>query len=423
MRIRRFGHAGIMVGDLGAAEAFYREVLGLSVAARYPDDDEVMLAVGQGDHLLLKSKGAEARDARGDVSGGLHHVAFELVEGHREIAKVTERLTTLGIPFQAVDHGGDGAIYFRDADGNLLEVYTAPGTSPRFTSEAERLDAAKRFVYANARALDRAIFDRLYLGGHAERVLAALDVYRNADGGFGHALEPDVRAPSSQTIHTLTALELLRDAQVRAPQVADGCCDFLASIADPEGALPALLPDALDHPAAAHWQGPFSTEPRLGWTFALVAELSWHGARHPWFQRARDVCLAAVDDFHSEEAHELLYLMRFAGRVLDGDRGDCELARRYEALERAAFFAAGTPVSRYGLTPLHYAPSPDTPARRCFDDALIEAHLDDLLDAQQADGGWPIRFEPPSEAAVLEWRGRWTLDALSVLRAYGRLRP
>lgn len=54
--------------------------------------------------------------------------------------------------------------------------------------------------------------------------------------------------------------------------------------------------------------------------------------------------------------------------------------------------------------------------RTCFD-----THLDDLLDAQTGDGGWPIRFDPPGEAARGEWRGRWTLEALGVLRAYGRL--
>jgi hypothetical protein len=80
-----------------------------------------------------------------------------------------------------------------------------------------------------------------------------------------------------------------------------------------------------------------------------------------------------------------------------------------------------TPVRTYGLTPLHFAPAPDSPLRRLFDDAVIEAHLDDLAGRQQNDGGWPIHWAPPEGAATDEWRGRWTLDALRTLRAYGRI--
>ena len=56
-----------------------------------------------------------------------------------------------------------------------------------------------------------------------------------------------------------------------------------------------------------------------------------------------------------------------------------------------------------------------------FDDATIEAHLDALVAQQQADGGWPLSWEPPGDAARAEWRGKWTLDALVVLDAYGWL--
>jgi len=78
-----------------------------------------------------------------------------------------------------------------------------------------------------------------------------------------------------------------------------------------------------------------------------------------------------------------------------------------------------TPVRIYGLTPLHFAPTPDAPLRALFSDALIAAHLDDLAASQLADGGWPIFWTPPAGAAVAAWRARWTLDALLVLRAYG----
>ena len=51
----------------------------------------------------------------------------------------------------------------------------------------------------------------------------------------------------------------------------------------------------------------------------------------------------------------------------------------------------------------------------------IELHLDALAAKQQEDGGWPITWEPPSAAAVAEWRGFVTLKWLDVLENYGRL--
>ncbi len=300
-----------------------------------------------------------------------------------------------------------------------MQRFGHAGIEVRDLAAADRSAGARRFVYGHARPVDRAIMEHCMDGASASRVLAALEGYRNADGGFGHALEPDVRAPHSQPIHTLTALELLRQAGIRAPAVADGCCDFLRRVGD--DAVPALLDGALAYPAAAHWQGPFALQPDLSWTFGLVAELAWHGARHPWFEHARAVCLDAAAEAVTEEAHGLLYLMRFAATVAARDIRRQMLARCREALSRAAFYVSETPVARYGLTPLHYAPSPVSAVGEHFDPALIEAHLDDLMDAQQGDGGWPIRFEPPSEAAFWEWRGRWTVEALIILGAYGRL--
>ena len=57
-------------------------------------------------------------------------------------------------------------------------------------------DAAERFLAANARVLDRRRFQRLFAWGDALPVRDVIAAYRNDDGGFGHALEPDGRMPA-----------------------------------------------------------------------------------------------------------------------------------------------------------------------------------------------------------------------------------
>ena len=122
-----------------------------------------------------------------------------------------------------------------------------------------------------------------------------------------------------------------------------------------------------------------------------------------------------------EDAHEIVAALSFLDH--DPDRARAEAAAPGVAAQahEAGWFTDRTGATSYTLTPLDLVPTPESVGRAAFDDALIEAHLDDLASRQEADGGWPISFDPPSQAATLEWRGRWTVGALTTLRAYGRL--
>jgi hypothetical protein len=75
----------------------------------------------------------------------------------------------------------------------------------------------------------------------------------------------------------------------------------------------------------------------------------------------------------------------------------------------------------YGLSPLSIAPQASSRWRALFTDAQIGARLDRIQKDQQADGGGPIAWEPPSQSGVSEWRGMVALGALRALISYGRL--
>src|SRR3954463_14700005 len=92
--------------------------------------------------------------------------------------------------------------------------YACPNRSRRqagrtHTVRGMNFDNAEDFIWRNARLIDRLRFQFHFHGGSADAVVAALRPYRNADGGFGNALEPDIRDPSSQTIPTWEAFKLL----------------------------------------------------------------------------------------------------------------------------------------------------------------------------------------------------------------------
>jgi len=102
-------------------------------------------------------------------------------------------------------------------------------------------DRAEEFIYNNARLLERQLFAYHFKGGSREHVLTALRAYENEDGGFGHALEPDIRCPESQPVPVQHALEFL-DAVGFDAEMVQRACDYLMTIATPEGGVPWLLP-------------------------------------------------------------------------------------------------------------------------------------------------------------------------------------
>ena len=58
--------------------------------------------------------------------------------------------------------------------------------------------AVTSFMATHARLLDRRRFELVCGRAEPDEVLAALEGYRNPDGGYGWALEPDLRSPESQ---------------------------------------------------------------------------------------------------------------------------------------------------------------------------------------------------------------------------------
>ena len=89
------------------------------------------------------------------------------------------------------------------------------------------LGAAAQFLAANARVLDRRRFERFFEHGPARPVRDAVAAYRNGDGGFGYAIEPDGRAPGSQPAALALALRTLHEADAWDDEIVLEACDWL----------------------------------------------------------------------------------------------------------------------------------------------------------------------------------------------------
>ena len=145
------------------------------------------------------------------------------------------------------------------------------------------LQAAQTFIYAHARLLERHRLAYLLEQAGPEPVVQTLRAYRNPDGGFGNAIEPDMRAPDSQPVGIHTVLEFLHEVGVHDDEIISGAADWLTTITRADGGIPFCLPSALDYPRNPIWQ-PADASSSIQ-TAANAAALHELGVEHPLARR------------------------------------------------------------------------------------------------------------------------------------------
>jgi hypothetical protein len=288
---------------------------------------------------------------------------------------------------------------------------------------APDFDAAGAFVAANARVLDRRRFQRLFGDGAAQPVRDAVAAYRNDDGGFGQALEPDCRAPGSQPLAVEMAVRIMDEADAWDEALVFAACDWLAAVAPAEGGA-AFVESTLSGWPHAPWWIAEDGHPASVTATGLIAG-TLHGRRfsHPWLDRGTEVMWTRIGTLTEPGGYDMFGVLRFLQHVPDRDRareafdrvGPLIIDRNLVTLD------PGAPGEVH--SPLDFAPEPDSLARALFDEATIKAHLDYLAHAQRDDGGWMFNWLAWSPAAEREWRGFLTVDALRLLRANGRWSP
>jgi hypothetical protein len=286
------------------------------------------------------------------------------------------------------------------------------------------LEAAAQFIHSNGRLLERRRFEHLFVVPDPDGVLRAVEAYKNPDGGVG-AMEPDLRTPASQPSAVLYAFEALEDVVADRPhQVAAfgaEALDWIATTANADGGIPFVLPSAAGYPHAPWWAPAEDPPSSLLMTAGVVAAALRLGLDHPWLAKATTYVWDAITHLKLSDAYAFRYTVHFLDVVPDRARADAEIDVLADRMPDDGILKVEAGVEGETLSALEVAPRPDHVGVRLFPRPLIDTLLDELERAQQDDGGWTFSWPAWNPAAAFEWRGVVTLQALTTLRAYGRL--
>ena len=134
LRTLGFHHITLVASDARRTAAFYRQVLGLTLVketVNFDEPDTAHLyfgdATGAPGTLVTFFEWPQAPRGRYGV-GGVHHLAFS-TPTYETLLQWKRRLQDLGIPVSGpMPRGYFTSLYFRDPDGQVLEIATAgPG--------------------------------------------------------------------------------------------------------------------------------------------------------------------------------------------------------------------------------------------------------------------------------------------------------
>jgi hypothetical protein len=290
------------------------------------------------------------------------------------------------------------------------------------------VSAAVAFTSTHGRVLDRRRLHHLLDGGGGAGVLAALDAYRNDDGGYGWALEPDLRTPESQPGAALHAFEAIVEIAPKATPRSVELCQWLMRHTIKGQGLPFALAIGEPGSCAPWWQDPDTTTPSLHMSTAVaaaahrVARADPAVATHAWLITTTRWCLDRIQALSDASSHELLFSLQFLDASCDRwPEADALIDRLARWIPVNGIVPVTGGIDGEVFYPLDFAPHPGGAARRVFEAGIIANDLERLAAGQQRDGGWSVNFRPPSPAGRLEWRAHATVTALAVLRANAAL--
>lgn len=296
-------------------------------------------------------------------------------------------------------------------------------------------DAAKSFIFSQARPLEQKLFNYHFENGSKEDAVNELISFQNNDGGFGNCLEPDFRLEISSPMATTVGLQIAADLQLgKNHPVIMKALSYLESVYDDQKIIWHAVPPEINEVPHAPW-----------WHFDH--EKGFCGVQATWANPNAEI-IGYFHLFKQEEpllgkwtkmaGEELSKLPRPLGkhdflcysRLLHNLPKYSETKQYiYSALSQAVHETVCKDPSRwneYVAKPLDAAPDPSSP----FYEHLkkdITLQLDYEIKSQHVNGYWQPawswfgHYEETWKKAEIEWRGINTLSTLRSLAAYEKI--
>lgn len=286
---------------------------------------------------------------------------------------------------------------------------------------------ARDFILTNARMIERRLYQFHFENDGPEGVFHAVYAYRNADGGFGHGMEPDTASPESQPLFSIMALETLDEiGYLNANRIQQDFMPYFESVTTEKGGIPWMFRPISDYPCADHFKtvkewGALST------TAPLLGILEKYKVNIPWMQKAEKFVWQEIDRIQEKHAFchlcvpRRLQFLQYSKSKEKAEKAMNDLKKWILADGVLCYDFLDEGWGLYGKPhSLYFAPSPKSMLYPIFSKERIDADLDELIKRQKDDGRWDTWYGL-SEGMKLEWAGIQTLWTLKTLKNYNRI--
>jgi hypothetical protein len=298
----------------------------------------------------------------------------------------------------------------------------------------EKFEASRRFIETSARPLEVASFHHAFEGGSDASVIEALKRYQNTDGGFGRALEPDLRAEESSVLCTSIGFQILRSLPAKCDEdLIVAAIDYLVRAFDGKESHWRIIPRSAERSPHAPWWNQAGREDEFDrFSFNPTAEILGYlydyqlEANNDVLSAASDRVVSSLSGLEEIEMHELLCCLR----LLQTKNLPQEIDQRIrpqlvQLIDRTVSY---DPLQwkAYGLRPVQVVDHPASPFMAGREKS-VATNLEYEISSQNEDGSWAPTwtwsdaFPDDWILACRDWTGVITLSKLLLLKDFNRI--
>lgn len=305
---------------------------------------------------------------------------------------------------------------------------------------SKSFENAKRYIMTNARKLEQARFEYEFENGSKGKVIFALKLYQNKDGGFGNGIEPDFWLPKSSPMATWVAGQILMEIEANANDpIVKSMTNYLIQTNNYEtGMWESVLPENNDYPHAPWWH--WQEGAQKNWMFNPSAELAAFLVH--WSSEKADIGWNTINKateylMNKEEMdkHEINNFQQLI-KIIRPYEAEFNVKIQYslnvvaEKIMELVDQCMEKDVSKwnegYRALPLDFIDTPEDPLFERHE-SLVKQNLHFYLEQMSDEGIWDISWtwgSYPEEFDVARryWKGILAIKRYKQLKAFGLLK-